>query len=576
MFPDDLVYLPNPAANAPTNVPLTPLSGCIANLNAVVEALQAKVGVDSSSVAMSIDKKLTDVQTKVGVDGSTDPSTLFYKTSPAGRRASNVAAQKTRLTDILSWCYPKNVNVLDPRRHAGMTPIVNGALTVTQISSAEYPGAAIQLDITGAGTTSAHLLFPAAAETALQSYPVRAGGEIHFRIKVSDWSKITSLDCYFCQNGSITNYRSILTVSGNKTQFGGTDPAYSSAWNNVWRTIVFDSTESTVGGSPAAWGDDTRFFDVTGLRFICVVTAAVNIQIARVYSAEWPVGVVVPIFDAWYKSAQFYAERDLLPNYFGCGGSIISIGGPANNPVAADIKRLAGYGWDVFQHAHGVSGGTAVSLSGSATAAQVQQWFAEHQSVLMGLGIVPPGSRWSQFFQNLGQYSSGTDMAGLLKACGINASRGNCSDAEFGVNPATSAYMSLGSVQRETFARRRGRFNTRPVSAYSNMLNTDGYDAAGQNPAFPTLKKLVTFSALAKTPTVCYFHEILDTPTSVDNTPAFWAGFVDDLIQKSAAGDIVVLSPTELERLTYWREGEFFMRWDGEWVYRHDPTKIAF
>lgn len=483
---------------------------------------------------------------------------------------------KNRISDLLSWCYPTHINIMDPSRHTGMTPIVNGALTMTQIVSAEYPGSAIQLDITGAGTTSAHLLFPATAETALNSYTVKAGGEIHFRIKVSDWSKITSLECYFCQDGGIANYRNFTLVMANKTQFGGTDPTYSAVWNNQWRTIVFDSTDAIAGGSPDPWGNSARYFDVTGLRFICVVTGAVNIQIARVYSAEWPIGVVVPIFDAWYKSAQLYAEKDLLPRNWGCGGSILSIAGAAKNPTETDIIRLASHGWDVFAHSHGISGGVITGLSGAATEVQIRQWFSEHIRIVRQSGSIPPGSRWNQFYQNLAQYSAGTDMAGILKSYGINASRGDTPDAEFGVNPATVAYMSLGSTAKETWARRRGRFNTRPLSAYTNMLNTDNYDAAGQNLSFPTLKSRVAFSALAKTPTVTYFHEIVDTPTVSDNTPAFWNGFIDHLSALTESGDIVVISPTDLELLTYWRPGEIYMRWDGEWVYRHDPTKIAF
>ncbi len=60
MFPTDLVDLPNPDPRAPTNSPVTPLAGGIANLNAVVEALQAKVGVDGSTVPTSLEKRLTD------------------------------------------------------------------------------------------------------------------------------------------------------------------------------------------------------------------------------------------------------------------------------------------------------------------------------------------------------------------------------------------------------------------------------------------------------------------------------------------------------------------------------------
>lgn len=61
MFPTNLVDLPNPDPKAPTNSSVTPLSGCIANLNSVVEALQAKVGIDGSSVPASLENRLSSL-----------------------------------------------------------------------------------------------------------------------------------------------------------------------------------------------------------------------------------------------------------------------------------------------------------------------------------------------------------------------------------------------------------------------------------------------------------------------------------------------------------------------------------
>jgi hypothetical protein len=75
---------------------------------------------------------------------------------------------------------------------------------------------------------------------------------------------------------------------------------------------------------------------------------------------------------------------------------------------------------------------------------------------------------------------------------------------------------------------------------------------------------------------VPFFHQFLDAPTNQDNTPAFysaWLSHCDSLVQ---AGKAVVLRPSELEMLTYWRPGDVYVRWDGEWVYRHDPARIAF
>lgn len=102
--------------------------------------------------------------------------------------------------------------------------------------------------------------------------------------------------------------------------------------------------------------------------------------------------------------------------------------------------------------------------------------------------------------------------------------------------------------------------------------NYNNYDYDGT----ATLKK--TFDYVKKTGLVMhpYFHQILDAPGAYDVGPDFYRAWIADTETSVAAGESIVIKPTDLERLTYWRSGEFFMRWDGEWVYRHDPTKIAF
>ena len=51
---------------------------------------------------------------------------------------------------------------------------------------------------------------------------------------------------------------------------------------------------------------------------------------------------------------------------------------------------------------------------------------------------------------------------------------------------------------------------------------------------------------------------------------------IEDLAARERAGELMVLNPTTVELLTYWRPDDVIVRWDGEWVYRHDPTQIAF
>lgn len=99
MFPTNLVDLPNPDPKAPTNSPVTPLAGGIANLNAVVEALQAKVGVDGSTVPTSIEYRLADVQ---AVASAAAPAETAGAVAIAGKigAAALVAALQNESTSV--------------------------------------------------------------------------------------------------------------------------------------------------------------------------------------------------------------------------------------------------------------------------------------------------------------------------------------------------------------------------------------------------------------------------------------------------------------------------------------------
>lgn len=77
-------------------------------------------------------------------------------------------------------------------------------------------------------------------------------------------------------------------------------------------------------------------------------------------------------------------------------------------------------------------------------------------------------------------------------------------------------------------------------------------------------------------PVTMYTHAITESPSVFDSTPRAAAGWIAHMESEERAGNLLILNPTTLEYLTFWRPGETFMRWDGEWAYRHDPTRIAF
>ena len=78
---------------------------------------------------------------------------------------------------------------------------------------------------------------------------------------------------------------------------------------------------------------------------------------------------------------------------------------------------------------------------------------------------------------------------------------------------------------------------------------------------------------------VSYTHNIVPNdgtnPVSNDTGTLHWRDYLADLDDNVRAGRLLVLSPTELEMLTYWRPGDVYLGWDGEWRNRSDGS-IAF
>lgn len=66
-FPASLDSFTNPTSSDPTNSTSVPHAAQHANANDAIEALEAKVGVNSSAVATSLDYKVTDLTARVVV-----------------------------------------------------------------------------------------------------------------------------------------------------------------------------------------------------------------------------------------------------------------------------------------------------------------------------------------------------------------------------------------------------------------------------------------------------------------------------------------------------------------------------
>lgn len=490
----------------------------------------------------------------------------------------------------MSWLLPTHLPILSPERHRAMAPITVGGVTVSYQPGGERGLGMIRVETTAAtGPTTIRLPLPASAEYSGKK--LKSSARMHYRHRASDWSKIQRL--YLgpgTQAGGAYYFHKI--AESNQTRCGATDPTYASAWNNKWRTIIESSDKKYVGaGTPDAWGSNNRYLDgIDGLYITLTTTGAVTIDFDRVYSPDWPIGFVVNIFDGSYGSARDIALPDFAKRGWrlGMSGNRVdgSVGGVTRYPTLADLAAVAAAGHDVFLHGHYLSGTTPVPMTSSVTEAEALEILTAARAAIAGAvgGVGSRGMRWHQWLTNVGAYA-GTDMASLLKSMGVQAARGYCSDAEYGIDPTISGgKTSLWALAPEPetkvemcgYVSHMGRFNrtvTNFTAATTNSaLGRDTYADSG-------VQRALAYAANNADGFITYTHNLLPydgvNPTSPDTGTNYWRDYLADLDAKVAAGKIIVLSPTDLERLTYWREGDVYVRWDGEWRNRGDDS-IAF
>jgi len=520
-----------------------------------------------------------------GITGST-ANAVQALMSGAGIAAKLRGGSAAVLNGDTSWLLPTHLPILSPERHTAMSPIVVGSLTASYQTGGERGRGMIRLAASGAiASTAVRVPLPLSAEYGTYA---KASARVHIRVKCSDWTKVTRLYVGLAQDGGSSNYHLLKIVESNISRVGCTDATHAAVWSGQWRTIVEHSDKKTVVGAADTWDRTTRYLDgIDGIVFTVTTSAAVDIEFDRIYSPDWPVGFSVNIFDGAYKSARDlvlpqFAQRGWLAGFSGnrVDGSTSGI---TTYPTLADLAACSAAGHDVFMHGHYLSGATPTPMTSSVTEAEALEILRAGRSAIAGVLAAggARGLRWHQWLTNVGRYA-GTDMAGLLASLGIQAARGACTDAQYGLDPwdaLVTTWSSSPATESGTdicgYVSHLGRYN-RLFAEYwdgtSGALGRDTYEGSG-------IQKGLQYAANCGDGFVAYTHNIVPydgtNPTSNDTGTNWWAGYLADLDARVAAGQILVLSPTQLEMLTYWRDGDIYLRWDGEWVSRSTGA-IAF
>jgi|GEM_PF-4098987 hypothetical protein len=199
-YPAALDQFSNPSGTDPNNSAAVRHSTQHANANDAIEALQAKVGIDDSAVATSIDKRLADVET-VADDATADliSHSAAPDPHPAYMLADQHAAQHTALGFVITDARDQGSVIYAAAGRTGLT-FSGGANTPTLADSADG------LQVTTPVGAYAEVTLPQFATPRLISE------QWYLEVWCSDWSAVSSMAMYL---GSVSNFATSWTRTFN-------------------------------------------------------------------------------------------------------------------------------------------------------------------------------------------------------------------------------------------------------------------------------------------------------------------------------------------------------------------------
>ena len=147
-FPSSLDDFTNPTAQDSLNSDTVPHAEQHANLNDAVEALEAKVGVDSSAVTTSLDYKVAQLESLGSIQTYTPSWTATGGTPTIGN-----GTLTGKYTVINNWCVGSVLMVLGSTSSISGTSEWRWSLPVTQTNTPQFQalGSALAIDYGTAG-----------------------------------------------------------------------------------------------------------------------------------------------------------------------------------------------------------------------------------------------------------------------------------------------------------------------------------------------------------------------------------------------------------------------------------------
>ena len=431
-------------------------------------------------------------------------------------------------------------------------------------ASDEFGGSAVRIAVP-AGVTNAQINIP--VKPVLGGW-TKALPEVVWRLKVDNWANADILYAKLGNTAMTKYYYWVLcsNSAGGDSRFGAKLGPFPGKWDGQFRSMRVNTYSGLASaGAPAPWGEYAPEFEVQAVGFtVSTTTQPLVIELNRVYSPEWEIGAVCKISDGGYQTFhdtifKFFKDR-------GWPGYVSRLA--ASNPeyiVDAQWRDFVAAGWDVGSH---TSDGLN-PLTAATTPDQIVGFLAAFRRTAAMLKVQNPGMLWTQFLSNSGRSAPGYDVAGLLKSCGLTGSRGIVCDAEYGIDPWDARFVRASTIAEPSgWVPKHGRWNRWPWATgwEATPEARDVYAGSGT-------EQVVRRADIGKQAALVYTHRVRDVdgagnPAVGNIGPNYCNDMLADLETRVRRGSLLPLSITQLEALTYAREGEVYLRWDGEWVSR--------
>lgn len=526
-------------------------------------------------------------------------------TSPGGGIAYPVTRNPGGGPIPLNELLPTHRPILNPEaiNPATITAAAGVVATIADSAAGEFYRKDLVLTMAGV-TALGYTTFP--IPTDYYGTKAKLGFHNHFRVWCDDWSKITEFAIWPYFAGQNDRAPMALVEVGSSS-YGCTDPNFAARWNGKYRTMQVNAPDRGIpNGTVPAWGTGNGTpadAEIVGFRLQIQTSGACVLKINRAYSSQWPIGAFTLIGDGAYRGFREHALSAFRQRDWRGGVSLFE--DAENNavlPSLSDLRQFSDAGWDIFPHMRSLESGApnAGALAGTETPAVLEaSWRAISNRIRDNTSAKQAGLRFIQFLQGSGRsnVAGGVFTAQELGRFGVEVARTQVVDSEWGVDP----FAAQPPYRRNTPARpllrdgvtrcginagwntgwipKWGRYNYFSGQLYSHPSGVstpeirDTYEGS-------LLQMMVERAAMYGSTTMQFTHDIVPLdgvqPTEYNSGLNQWRALLADLDSHVRAGKLLVLSPSELASVTYLRPGDVFVRWDGEWVYRHDPTRIAF